>query len=202
MGTEVPEVQGVSDDEAGAYLSAHPEKFIVPTRFLIRYIAVKPGPTAAERSTAWKHAQEAYDRLVRLNRPPEEAEFSELALSLGADPEGSRPSAWIVAAEAEDIEVMDFREDLTAHPLYNTLQGFQAGDLVGPIEQDGMIYIIQVLEKREEEQLERDYAADYLNAEFALEKAQAMIEEQSRLLRERVALIIYEGNLREMLSGD
>ena len=201
-GESVPEIAAAGDDEALAYLKKHSEKYTMPTRFVIRYVAVELGSTAAEKSLARKRVQEAYDKLVQLKRPPEEAEFLTLAGGLVENQDTCRPSAWIVAARPEDIQVIDTGEELTAHPLYNALQKLQAGDVAAPIELDGTLFLAQVLQREDERQFELDNVLADLNASLELEQVQSATRELSRLLLDRVALTVYGSNLKAMLAGE
>lgn len=201
-GVEEPTDLTIDDDEVYDYYTKHPQEFTMPTRFKVRYLAFEAGDTHEEKNTAWINAQEAYARLDQPGGSVEENEFLEIAALFVENPTSGIPSDWIVASRPQDIEVLDPGVGLMAHPLYDVLRGLQAGDLSEPVEVEGIVYVVEVLEREEEHLLDLYAATGALDARVGMERARAVLEELSQPFLEEANLTIYERNLRGMRQED
>lgn len=189
----------VSDEQVLEYYNEHPEQFTMPTRFKIHYIAIEPGTTDADKTRAWAQAQEAYDRLTQDGRTPTESEFFDVARLFVQDPQSGNPAGWIVASRPEDIQVVTSLEELFAHPLYETLPDLAPNQVSPPFELDGVIYVVHVWDREEEQTLTLWDATNYLDITLGEQKAQAAVEELTRHLLEQANLVIYQQDLEATL---
>lgn len=192
----------VDDAEIYDYYEKHSHEFVIPTRFDVRYLAIETGNTDAEKSLAWNRAQEAYDRLRQMSRSPDEVEFLEVAAAFVENPRSGIPSGWIAAATPQELESVDAGEEMMAHPLYDLLLDLQADDLAGPLEVDGTVYVVQVLQREDEHLLDLYGATNVLKEKFALERTRAAVDELGQMLLDQANFVVYENNLRSVLWSE
>lgn len=193
---EIDDKIKITDEELQAYYNEHKAELAEPPQSRIRSITIRQGQTNDERTKAWDRANEAYKKLAP-GLFQKGADFAEIARQYSED----ESAAGAGSAERWIREEADLLAELAEHPFHQQILGLREGDISRPFEWNGVIYIVQVLERKPARPLSFDEAKTYIGEELRLRKHDALTVELSSKLLEQAQVKTYERSLQTWLAA-
>lgn len=191
---EVDDKIVVTDDEVRAFFEKHKEELAGPPRSQVRYIALRLGETGDDQTRTRKRAEEAYRKLVSgLWRKG--ADFVQVARQYSEDPATAQTPVWV--GEGPDVLA-----EVTQHPLHEYIQGIEEGKVGKPVEWDGYVYILQVLDRKAPRLPSFEQAKGHVREILTGKKHQERRRTLNDDLMTRAHVKVYESTLRTLASGD
>ncbi len=184
---EVDDKLVVSDEEMQKYYDENIELMSVPPKARIRYIRIGLGQTADEQKAAQARADEAYKKLVP-GIFQQGAVFAKVAQEYSEDPDtaaqGGELPGWI--GESDDILA-----EVQLHPFHEVALSLQPDEISRPFQFGDSLYIIQVIERTESEQLPFEQAKPYIEEILTQQKHDEQLTQIQEKLLEEANFVVY-----------
>ena len=184
---EVDDKLEVSDEEVQKYYNENIDLMSIPPRARIRYIRIGLGQTEDEQKAAQTRADEAYNKLVP-GLFQQGAGFAEVAQEYSEDPEtaaqGGEFPDWI--GESDDILA-----EAQLHPFHEVVLSLQPDEISPPFPFGDSLYIIQVIERTEPEQLPFEEAKPYIEEILTQQKHDEQLTQIQEKLLEEANFVVY-----------
>lgn len=155
----------IEDTEVRGYFDDNPGEFSREEQVRARHILIKVGP---EKSSAEAQAQ-IEDAKRRLQ---DGADFAQLAAELSDDP-GSK-------TRGGDLGL--FGRGAMVEPFENAAFGAEPGEVVGPVETDFGLHLIEVLDKQPGGSIDFAEAEQGIRSRLLAERGQSAAEEKARTI--------------------
>jgi parvulin-like peptidyl-prolyl isomerase len=189
---EVDDRIEITDQELRDYYEEVKEELVEPPKSRIRLISIQLGQTEDQSTRAWDKANEAYKMLVP-GLFQEGSDFADVAREYSEDEttaaKGGLLQGWI--GEGPDL----FAE-FGIHDFHQKVLALDIGEISRPFEWNGAIYIIQVTERTEVEQLSFEDVEHLLGEEMRARKHEELRFQLSQGLLEQNNVVIYEKELK------
>ncbi len=178
---EVDDKLQVTDEEMQEYYDANIGMMSLPPKARIRYIRIGLGQTEDEQKAAGIRADEAYKKLAP-GLFQQGVSFAEVAQEYSEDPDtaaqGGELPDWI--GESDDILA-----EAQLHSFHEVALSLPINEISGPFVFGDSLYIIQVIERTESEQLPFEQAKPYIEEILTQQKHDEQLTQiQERLLEE------------------
>lgn len=184
---EVDDRLEVSDEEMQKYYDENIEMMSLPPKARIRYIRIGLGQTEDEQKAAQARADEAYKKLVP-GLFQQGTAFSEVAQEYSEDPDtaakGGEFPDWI--GESEDILA-----EAQLHPFHEAVLALQPDEISPPFQFGDSLYIVQVIERTEAEQLPFEQAKPYIEEILIQQKHDEQLTQIQEKLLEEANFVVY-----------
>lgn len=189
---EVDDLIEVTEQETKTYYEEIKEKLVRPPQSQIRFIMVDLGQSEEDSRRAWDRAKEAYELLVPgLFR--DGSDFADVAREYSDDEttaeQGGLLEGWI--GEGPDLFM-----ETEVHSFHQSVMAIDVGEISRPFEWNGAIYIIQVTDRTEAEQLTFEEAKHFLDEDLRSQKHKELRDRLSSKLMERYDVEFYEKELK------
>ena len=178
---EVDDKLEVSDEEMQKYYDENINLMSLPPKARIRYIRIGLGQTEDEQKAAQARADEAYKKLVP-GLFQQGAVFADVAQEYSEDPDtaaqGGELPDWI--GESDDILA-----EAQLHPFHEVVLSLQSDEISRPFPYGDSLYIVQVIERTEPEQLPFEQAKPYIEEILTQQKHEEQLTQiQEKLLKD------------------
>ena len=178
---EVDDKLEISDEEMQKYYDENINLMSLPPKARIRYIRIGLGQTEDEQQAAQARADEAYKKLVP-GLFQQGAAFADVAQEYSEDPEtaaqGGELLDWI--GESDDILA-----EAQLHPFHEVVLSLQPEEISRPFPYGDSLYIVQVIERTEPEQLPFEQAKPYIEEILTQQKHEEQLTQiQEKLLKD------------------
>lgn len=184
---EVDDKLQVTDEEMQKYYDENIYLMSLPPKARIRYIRIELGHTEDEQNAARARVDEAYNKLVP-GLFQQGASFAEVALEYSEDTDtaaqGGELPDWI--GESDDI-----LSEIQLHPLHEVALSLQPDEISAPFVFGDSIYIIQVIERTESEQLPFEQAKPYIEEILTQQKHDEQLTQIQAKLLEEANFVLY-----------
>jgi parvulin-like peptidyl-prolyl isomerase/predicted nucleic acid-binding protein len=185
-----------TDEELQKFYDENLDQMVLPSRARIRYIRVGLGSTEDEQNVARARADEAYRKLAPGFFQPG-ADFAAVAQEYSEDPEtaanGGELEGWI--GESEDILA-----EAQLHPFHEAILPLLPNEISQPIQFGDSLYIVQVIERTEPEQLTFEQAKPDLEETLTGQKHEERQAQLTDELFKQNNVVIYESVLVEYFN--
>lgn len=193
---EVDDKIQVTDEEMQKYYDENIDLMGLPPKARIRYIRIGLGQTQDEQNAARARAEEAYKKLAP-GLFQQGASFSDVAKEYSEDTEtaaqGGEFQDWI--GESEDI-LAEFQ----LHPFHEAVLALQADEISRPFEFGDSLYIVQVIERTEPEQLPFEEAKPYIEEILTQQRHDEQLEQLQQTLLEQANFVLYPTVLEDFFQ--
>ncbi len=195
---EVDEKIKIEDKEIEDYYNRNKSQFIKPAKSRVRQIVIRAGgsdnATDDEHKKAFDKANEAYKKLVP--GPLKKGEdFASVAKQYSEDEEtkdkGGEVTEWVE-------EEMDLMGEIVKHQYHEQVQAIPKGEIGTPFEANGYIYIVEVLDRSEPEQLSFEDSKEFIKERLTQEKHAQLSEQLSSKLMKDAKVVIYTRTLKKI----
>lgn len=195
---EVDEKIKIEDKEIEDYYNRNKPQFIKPAKSKVRQIVIRAGgsdnATDDEHKKAFDKANEAYKKLVP--GPLKKGEdFASVAKQYSED-EATKDKGGEVAEWVE--EEMDLMGEIVKHQYHEQVQAIPKGEIGPPFEANGYIYIVEVLDRSEPEQLTFEQSKEYIRERLTAEKHSELSQQLSSKLMKDAKVVIYTRTLKKI----
>ncbi|OGC68250.1 hypothetical protein A2364_03275 [candidate division WWE3 bacterium RIFOXYB1_FULL_43_12] len=195
---EVDEKIKVEDKDIQEYYNRNKPQFIKPAKSKVRQIVIRAGSsdnaTDDEHKKAFDKANEAYKKLVP--GPLKKGEdFASVAKQYSED-EATKDKGGEVAEWVE--EEMDLMGEIVKHQYHEQVQAIPKGEIGPPFEANGYIYIVEVLDRSEPEQLTFEQSKEYIRERLTAEKHSELSQQLSSKLMKDAKVVIYTRTLKKI----
>ena len=170
----------------------------MPAKSKVRQIVIRAGSsdsqTDDEHKKAFEKANEAYKKLVP--GPLKKGEdFASVAKQYSEDEQtkdkGGEVSEWI----EEEMNVVG---EIVKHQYHEQVQVIPKGEIGPPFEANGYIYIVEVLDRSEPEQLSFEASKEFIRERLTQEKHTELSEQLSSKLMKDAKVVIYTRTLKKI----
>ncbi|PKL06255.1 MAG: hypothetical protein CVV53_05240 [Spirochaetae bacterium HGW-Spirochaetae-9] len=196
---EIDDKVVVTDEEIESYYRNNQKRFQVPPQSKVRRIKIKLETSDTGAKDSWRRADEAYNRLVP--GPFKRAEdFTAIAREYDLDALEAE-QGW----NAEPVwtgEGRDFLSELRDHAYHTSILTIPVGKVGKPFEYEGVIYIVEVLERTKPEPIQLDSIKLMLREELAAKKHAELSQTLSRRLLKENKAVIYDRVLRSTIQDE
>jgi len=192
---EVDDKIQITDEEVQQYYEQHKDQLVEPPQVKIRVIVIQLGQAEDERKRAWDKANEAYQKLAP-GLLQTGADFAEIARQYSEDEVTANQggeAGWV-------REGPDILAELVEHPFHQQILGLAVGEISQPFEWEGVIYIVQVQDRKEGRQLTLEETKDILREELRLKKHDELTVQLSQKLLEQAQVKIYDEVLLSLVK--
>lgn len=195
---EVDEKIKIEDKDIEDYYNRNKLQFIKPAKSKVRQIVIRAGSSDNasddEHKKAIDRANEAYKKLVP--GPFKKGEdFAGVAKQYSEDEEtkdkGGEVAQWVE-------EEMDPTGEIVKHQYHEQVQAIPKGEIGPPFEANGYIYIVEVLDRSEPEQLSFEDSKEFIRERLTQEKHTELSEQLSSKLMKDVKVVIYTRTLKKI----
>ena len=199
---EVDDKIKIEDKDLQDYYNRSKAELVMPAKSKVRQIVIRAGSsdsaTDDEHNKAFEKATEAYKKLVP--RPLKKGEdFASVAKQYSEDEatkeKGGEVTEWIQ-------EEMDFMGEITKHQYHEQVQAIPKGQIGQPFEANGYIYIVEVTDRSEPEQLSFEDSKEFIRERLTQEKHQELSEQLSSKLMKDAKVVIYTRTLKKITQGN
>jgi len=195
---EVDEKIKIEDKDIQEYYNRNKPQFIKPAKSKVRQIVIRAGnsdnATDDEHKKAFDKANEAYKKLVP--GPLKKGEdFASVAKQYSED-EATKDKGGEVAEWVE--EEMDLMGEIVKHQYHEQVQAIPKGEIGPPFEANGYIYIVEVLDRSEPEQLTLEQSKEYIRERLTAEKHSELSQQLSSKLMKDAKVVIYTRTLKKI----
>ena len=195
---EVDDKIKIEDKDLQDYYNRSKAELVMPAKSKVRQIVIRAGSsdsaTDDEHNKAFEKASEAYKKLVP--GPLKKGEdFASVAKQYSEDEatkeKGGEVTEWIQ-------EEMDFMGEITKHQYHEQVQAIPKGQIGQPFEANGYIYIVEVTDRSEPEQLSFEDSKEFIRERLTQEKHQELSEQLSSKLMKDAKVVIYTRTLKKI----
>lgn len=195
---EVDEKIKIEDKDLQDYYNRNKAELVMPAKSKVRQIVIRAGSsdsaTDDEHKKAFEKAQEAYKKLVP--GPLKKGDdFAVVAKQYSEDEEtkdkGGEVTEWVQ-------EEMNLLGEITKHQYHEQVQAIPKGQIGPPFEANGYIYIVEVLDRSEPEQLSFEDSKGFIKERLTQEKHQELSEQLSSKLMKDAKVVIYTRTLKKI----
>jgi len=199
---EVDDKIKIEDKDLQDYYNRSKAELVMPAKSKVRQIVIRAGSsdsaTDDEHNKAFEKASEAYKKLVP--GPLKKGEdFASVAKQYSEDEatkeKGGEVTEWIQ-------EEMDFMGEITKHQYHEQVQAIPKGQIGQPFEANGYIYIVEVTDRSEPEQLSFEDSKEFIRERLTQEKHQELSEQLSSKLMKDAKVVIYTRTLKKITQGN
>ena len=195
---EVDEKIKIEDKDLQDYYNKNKAELVMPAKSKVRQIVIRAGgsdsATDDEHKKAFEKANEAYKKLVP--GPLKKGEdFASVAKQYSEDEETKEKGGEVVEWVAEE---MNFLGEITKHQYHEQVQAIPKGQIGPPFEANGYIYIVEVLDRAEPEQLEFEDSKEFILERLTQQKHQELSEQLSSKLMKDAKVVIYTRTLKKI----
>ena len=195
---EVDEKIKIEDKDLQDYYNKNKAELVMPAKSKVRQIVIRAGgsdsATDDEHKKAFEKANEAYKKLVP--GPLKKGEdFASVAKQYSEDEETKEKGGEVVEWVAEE---MNFLGEITKHQYHEQVQAIPKGQIGPPFEANGYIYIVEVLDRAEPEQLEFEDSKEFIRERLTQQKHQELSEQLSSKLMKDAKVVIYTRTLKKI----
>lgn len=194
---EVDDKIEISEEEIQQFYDENQQLMALPPQTRIRYIRIGLGNSPEEAEAARERADEAYRKLAP-GLFQEGEPFAEVAQEYSEDPEtaanGGEMPGWIGGDSG------DLLTDLEQYAFTDAVLALQPGEISRPFEFDGSLYIVEVIERTEPEQLPLEEARPFIEEILRQQEHETVQAELQTRLLEEANLQIYEPVLMDYLQ--
>lgn len=184
---EVDDKLVISDEEMQKYYDENIGLMSLPPKARIRYIRIGLGQTEDEQKAAQARADEAYKKLVP-GLFQQGAVFADIAKEYSEDPEtaaqGGEIPDWI--GESDDIMT-----EVQLHPFHEVALSLPPNEISRPFQFGDSLYIVQVIERTDSEQLPFEEAKPYIEEILTQQKHDEQLVELQEKLLEEANFVVY-----------
>jgi parvulin-like peptidyl-prolyl isomerase len=186
----------ITDQVLKTYYEKVKKDLIRPPQSQIRFIMFELGQSEDESNRACDRAKEAYE-LLNPGLFKEGANFAEVAREYSDDEisaeKGGLLEGWI--GEGPDLFM-----EVGIHNFHQEVQSLDVGEIGRPFEWNGSVYIIQVMDRTEVEQLSFEEVKHYLSEELRSQKHKELRDELSLQLLEQYNVEFFVKELKSALD--
>ena len=199
---EVDDKIKIEDKDVQDYYEQNKAELVMPAKSKVRQIVIRAGSsdnaTDDEHNKAFEKAQEAYKKLVP--GPLKKGEdFASVAKQYSEDEatkdKGGEVSEWVA-------EEMDMLGEIVKHQYHEQIQAIPKGEIGPPFEANGYIYIVEVLDRSEPEQLSFENSKEFIRERLIQEKHQELSEQLSSKLMKDAKVVIYTRTLKKIKASE
>jgi len=193
---EIDDKIEVADEAMQKFYDENQALMALPPQSRIRYIRIGLGSSDDEQQTARTRADEAYKKLVP-GLLQQGADFAVVAQEYSEDPEtaanGGELPAWI--GESNDILA-----EAEIHPFHEAILLLQPNDISQPFQFGDSLYIVQVIERTEPQQLTLEEAKPYIQDILTAQKHEELLAQLTDDLFQQANVVIYRSILEAYLT--
>jgi peptidyl-prolyl cis-trans isomerase D len=186
----------ITEEEMRQFYNENLELMALPAQVRIRYIRIGLGSSEDEAQRAREQADEAYNRLVPGVLQTGE-DFAKLAQEYSEDPEtsvnGGELPGWI--GESDDLLA-----EIELHPFHERVLTLLPDEISPVFEFDGSLFIVQVIERTEEETVTFEQAQHDIEDILIQREHEALSAQLENNLLEETGFTIYPGVLEAYLN--
>lgn len=192
---EVDEKIKIEDKNLQDYYNRNKAELIMPAKSKVRQIVIRTGGSADdEHKKAFEKANEAYKKLVP--GPLKKGEdFASVAKQYSEEEstkdKGGEVAEWV----AEEMNMMG---EIVKHQYHEQVQAIPKGEVGPPFEANGYIYIVEVLDRAEPEQLSFENSKEFIKERLTQEKHTELSEKLSSKLMKDAKVVIYTRTLKKI----
>lgn len=195
---EVDEKIKIEDKDLQDYYNRNKAELVMPPKSKVRQIVIRAGSSDSasddEHKKAFDKANEAYKKLVPGPLKKGE-EFAGVAKQYSEDEEtkdkGGEVAEWVE-------EEMDLMGEIVKHQYHEQVQAIPKGQIGPPFEANGYIYIVEVLDRSEPEQLSFEDSKEFIRERLTREKHAELSEQLSSKLMKDAKVVIYTRTLKKI----
>jgi parvulin-like peptidyl-prolyl isomerase len=194
---EVDDKIEIGDEEVQRFYDENQELLALPPQARIRYIRIGLGNSPEEADAARQRADEAYRKLVP-GLFQEGEPFAEVAQEYSEDPEtaanGGEMPGWVGGNGG------DLFTQLEQHAFNDVVLVLNIGEISRPFEYGGSLYIVQVIERTEPEQMSLEEVRPTIEEILRQQKHEELLVEFQQQLLEQANVEIYQDVLTSYLQ--
>jgi len=182
----------VTDEEMQQFYNENQDLMALPAQARIRYIRIGLGSSEEEAQRARDRANEAYNRLVPGALQTGE-DFATIAQEYSEDPEtaanGGELPGWIG-------EGADLLAEAELHPFHERVLTLQPAEVSPVFEFGDSLYIVQVIERTEEQTLTFEQAQSYIQEILYQQEHETLTAQLENSLLEQAGFTVYSSVLQ------